>query len=707
MSVLLNIPTASDALNSDIRAAIQSELVDIAVVAANLQLDEITTRLANALHEAGAHCADAAQKERCTNAASLLKKNRYPFSFIASKYVRAGLQRALECAAEGDSGAEEATAGSLAHDVEIDKNLCLRRLAPKIDAAHAERLAGLGIRLAYLFGREDLAPARHPFGAHTFLHAMHAAWCEFHPDSAAHPLVFPLLCEDLCPDLAPILHAVNLALAKRGILPHLAAEASDSVSKESQTLTQRLHVFLGQQARPTTDQAMEGDFPVLLEESVLRPLGQGLLLDYLDTLQKNLFDQHLASCAAEGPQSATVLTHIRQHAPKGSITSRDEKVIALLSAIFDAALREPGIPPEMRAMVASLQLPILKAVLNQPEFFFQTDQPALRAIELLVELAVGWDPEKGQGEPRYQVFKRNVERIQRSGGERPEAFADAVWDLESFMRREQTAIDHMLASPVARALHSEKKRLAEKTARHEVALRIGTGEVVAFVETFLEDKWVAVLTLAYSVKDKKPRAVRSALRTMDDLVWSAKPKITAAERTELLERLPALVASLNKWLDLVKWNEPERLCFFADLAKCHASLIRSPLDISPQAQAGLALEAARRAAERRRQVQAHTIRPVEPDEFDQRVRTLECGVWLEFAVPNGRRRLRLSWISPMQTFYLFTTRDRQQALSLSDEGLAAALRDQRAGILAPGGLVHRALCQSLGVEAAQAVQPSA
>jgi len=697
-------PVPATALDEFARAQILDELVDTAAAHANAQLDGFITRLAEALQDAGERSGDPALAQLHAAAATLLRKNRYPFSYVTAERLRAVLQHELQMAARGveSTGESGGALKSLAPDAEADKTLSLSKAARALGDLHAERLIALGQRLASLFGRAELGPARHPFRPHVFLGVLHEAWCEFHPDTAAHPLVFPLLGPQLCLDLAPLLHALNQVLAKRGIMPQAVAAAAPDAAPEasSDPLAQRLQQVFDAAA----DEPSGADrTPTLLAPHAL---GRTSLFAYLDSLQQNLFDQHLAACGAEGPQSASVLLHVQRNAPPGSMSPADEKIIELLLAVFEAVLHEPAIAAEMKALIASLQLPMLRTALVDRAFFLRADQPARRTIELLAELAIDWERDKGQTDPVYLTVKRNVERVRRGAEERAEVFLDAVWDLEAFKQREQTADDQILAAPIAAALKQEKHRLAEKQARHEVALRIGTGEVVAFVETFLEDKWTTVLTLAYE-QDDRPDQAREALQTMDDLIWSVKPKITAAERKQLLAMLPGMVAALNTWLDRVHWSGSERARFFSELAACHASLVRAPLELSPQRQVELALQAAQQAAERRQRRLASTLPEPEPDAFDRHVGALQRGAWLEFAEPNGLRRLKLAWISPMRSLYVFATHERRHALSLTDEGLAAALRDGRARIVEANGLVRRVLCTALGIPANEAERPAA
>jgi hypothetical protein len=296
-------------------------------------------------------------------------------------------------------------------------------------------------------------------------------------------------------------------------------------------------------------------------------------------------------------------------------------------------------------------------------------------------------------------------------------------------------------------------------------MRIGTGEVVAFVETFLENRWTKVLTLAYSVQDTKPHAVSDAIKTMDDLIWSIKPKITLAQRQEMINRLPGILARLNKWLSLIKWEDADRVQFFADLAECHASIVRAPLELSPERQMEIAVEAAKLATERRLEkrkkaeaderakkaeeaaektrlvVQAiekakaqalvDKIKKVEisfgeakktelpPTEVTaskaemteeaivaaieqdienavSEVANLERGVWVQFIKRDDTvQKVRLAWISPMRSLFIFTSSQKEKSFSVAVDELERNFRDKRAHIVTVDKVVDRALMQAL------------
>lgn len=703
-------PRATEILNS---------LVTIASTAANAQIGIFAQRMTDLLMEVSESTADGKEASLSFNLANLLKKNTYAFYYLAS----IGLEKALQSAVLALQNPaltlpSKSEAGlALVSYAEVDKSLLLDKTSRPIEIANSDGLAALGVRLAHVLGRDELSTAHNPFRPEIFVAAFHAAWCEFDPDPDSHYLMMPLLRPEVFIDMAPLILALNAELIACGILPDLAESfrirktgsaqhiPRTKESKDAEIAQQLRNLFApaasaGQGAMsPMGDaQFSPGAFGSGFQEHVLEAaVASNKLLGYLAGIQKNGIDAGGAGRGPAAPASAySVLPEIKAQAPNGAMSQVDEHTIDLLTKIFDVVFQDQNIPQEIKALIGFLQVPVLKAALIDKEFFFKEEHPARRLIELLSKSGVGWDQKQGESDPLYQSIKRNVERIQQDFDEKISVFFEVIADLESFIREEEQQSATVLAEPITHALRQEKIGQATKVARDDVAVRIGTGEVVAFVETFLEKKWVSVLTIAYTIQEEKPQAVASAVKTMDDLIWSVKPKITVAERKDLIARLPSMLGALNKWLNVVKWEDADRLQFFADLAECHASIVRAPLELSPQRQLEIAIEAAQAAANRRLEKRAAERPEPVTDLFVERVRTLERGHWLEFTQPAGpAKKVKLAWVSPLKTLYIFSTREKKEAFSLSADELATCFREQRVLQIPLGGLVDRALAEAL------------
>ena len=408
------------------------------------------------------------------------------------------------------------------------------------------------------------------------------------------------------------------------------------------------------------------------------------------------------AAAGGAPHQVFYLPRLKQSLPQGSLSRGEEHTLDLLSRIFETVLLDDNIPQETRELIRYLQVPVLKAALLDQSFFFEEMHPARRMIDLLSRM--GWEQRQAPDDPVVQAMRRGVDRIGREPGAEPQAFAEAVAEVEAQLAAEERAAEAAIAQPIARATRLEKQNVAGRSARQAVKLRLGEGELVATVSAFLEKRWVDVLTFAYMIDEERPGAVENATQTMDELIWTVKPKATQEQRKALIAKLPPLLATLNKWLDAIKWQDAERLQFFAELAECHLQIVRAPIELSPERQLELAMEAAQQDALRRiAQEQAMVTQEAQSQEAsrpqDDAVLTvdeLERGMRLEFRERDGSvRKVKLAWVSPLRTLFIFSGAARQESFSLPAEKLVEAVRCGSIRVLTVEGVVGRVLTEAM------------
>jgi hypothetical protein len=454
----------------------------------------------------------------------------------------------------------------------------------------------------------------------------------------------------------------------------------------------------GVPAAPAAGSAQAG-WPAVVRGALARHGGAAPLLDLLAGIEPALAEGAQAAMPAgpggTPPPNVFYLPRLKQALPQGSLPRADERTLDLLSRVFETVLLDDSIPARTRELLQLLQVPVLKAALLDKNFFFEEAHPARRLVDLLSRL--GWDQrdEDGQtgADPLFGVMQRSVAR---AGEAKPDAFAGAVAELEAGIAADEAAREAALAAPVASAIRRERQEVAARQAREAVALRVQAGDVVDVVCGFLEQRWTTVLTFAHTIEEARPGAVGNATRAMDDLIWSVKPKATQEQRKALIARLPRLLATLNKWLDAIKWQDAERLQFFARLAEYHAAIVRAPIELSPERQLELAVEAAQQDALRRVELEnaayeQAAARAAEVSAVDG----LERGMWLEFRTGEGARKVRLAWVSPLRTLFIFSGAGRREAFSMPADKLAAALNDGSARVLAIDGVVGQVLSEAM------------
>ena len=718
----LFMPDSDRSISPSKRRDVLHKLVVAASNVINTQLDDFAKRMSAALFDCSQEAIDSKEANHCFNASNLLKNNAYPFYHLVSAHLRTTLQEEVDLLDTLIKRSSEVDADelSLVPFAEMEKKLLLDSAARPLEVVHAESLAALNLRMAALLGRDQINTAENPFRPDVLMAAMNDAWHEFDPHQESHHLMLHQMNAGLFLDLTPVLQAINQAFVDANILPNLSEayqfkktngnlNARKDVTPDPALIKQMRRMFdhghvpdasaASSHAGAVTQMPMIPGFPQLTNfmGPTAAAASAGItpaLSDYLSNLQQRArLELPAESNSSNSNNSSTRnrLSEIRENLPRGTMSRVDETTIDVMTRIFDAVFRDQNIPAEMKELIGFLQIPVLKAALLDKEFFFEESHPARRLISLLTASSIGWDQNKGRSDPLFQAISRNVDRVQQFDSE-TNVFADVVADLEAFLTDEEKKATTELAVPITQALKQEKLREATRSATTDVAVRVATGEVTTFVEAFLESRWVPVLTLAHSVKDEKPQVLESAIKTMDELIWSVQPKINVQQRKELVAKLPALLTTLNKWLNVLKWDDADRLQFFADLAECHASIVRAPLELSPHRQLEIAVEAAQKAAERRLEKRAAAVPEPSPDAFVESVENFERGMWFEFNQPDASvKKVKLAWVSPLRSLYIFTTSHREEAFSLSADVLAQTFRDKLAKVVEVDGIVNRAL----------------
>jgi len=727
------------------RHALLEELIGIATKHVGDQFMDLSVKLAGALIDATD--GDTRAMQARIRAGNMLRNKSMAFLHQASSTLEKALRVEIALLSpQAKSRARNAAQPlTLIPYEEMDNKVVLGGISKPFELLYSDQLQTLNVRLAFLLERDILRVSQNPFRPEVFLIALQQAWVAFDPDPASANLLLPLLKPGMFVELGPMLEALNLVLQRKGVLPGSVdayqgrkADAPKAPAVPVPARARSNQAVLAEQLRQffAGADAVENDIDLSIPDLPMVPMipggswvqgpAQGFhgvmnneaaqrlsqvgakrpLLNYLAQLQKSMPAQRMqdgaATVAGAAPSTSAkvfYLPKIKESVPQGSLSRNDESTIDLLSAIFDAVFQDQSISQEIRDLIRFLQIPVLKAALVDKDFFFQEAHPARRLIDLLSRM--GWEQRKGPEDPLFQAMQRSVDRVGRDYDHELSVFTEAVNELEASIKAEESAAAAAIAEPIASALKQEKVAEAGKSAKAAVALRIGSGEVVAVLEAFLENQWVSVLTIAYSIEDDKPGAVNNATRAMDELIWSVKPKLNAEERKQLIAKLPGLLSTLNKWLDIIKWQDADRLQFFAELAECHASIVRAPLEISAERQVELAMQAAQQAAERRLELQAQAAPPEAEQPDDDaviEVDGLSRGMWLEFAPEaegGASRKVKLAWISPLRTLYIFSTAARQEAFSMSGEQLAGLFRDGRVRVIRAEGVVAVALTQAL------------
>lgn len=365
----------------------------------------------------------------------------------------------------------------------------------------------------------------------------------------------------------------------------------------------------------------------------------------------------------------------------------------LFERMFEQLAAEEAIPANVQQLIAQLKEPLRPLVQADVAFFFNPVYPARRMLNAVIDGGLGLDGSEDGSDPQFQVLQQGVEQVLQDNGMEAERLEAVVGDIAASKSRQVQAGQEALRDAIAQANAQEKAHHALQLAEADVDPRLEGGEVESFLEPFLQSQWVRVLAYAH---EKAPAKLPAVLKTMDDLIWSVKPKAKPEERKVLVDRLPTLLAELHAGLDAIEWEGAERDALFAELARHQAACMRGPLELTPRDELEHRMDAMQRASEHELSRRAREQQKVEVAMLMRQVQPLVPGGWVQFVRNDGSKlNCKLVWISPDRGCFVFSGRKGQLVFTLEDRALAQAIRMTRATVLAQDTVVKRALASAL------------
>jgi Protein of unknown function (DUF1631) len=402
-----------------------------------------------------------------------------------------------------------------------------------------------------------------------------------------------------------------------------------------------------------------------------------------------------------------------QESPLGQRANQLESMtIELVAMLFDFIFETKDLPDGIKALLARLQIPVLKAAMLDSAFFARKSHPSRVLVNALAEAGLGWSPAMGPEDPLYKQIDSIVHKILDGFSDNLAIFDELREELENFLAEEEKVAETNILTSAEEINQRDRQQIATVVARAEIERRIEEYPLPNFLAEFLRGKWQSTLELVYMQDGEESETWGQAVATLEDMVWSVQPKRATEDRKHLVALLPSLLKRMSSGLHNVPWPPEAREQFMSNLVEAHAAAVKPSLVATAmptaavaeqaKAEAEIAKAAGDEVAATKAEQLAIAMGPAEPaapieepeildDEFLEIAQGLERGMWIEFEAEDGQLAFaKLAWISPLRGTYLFTNRQGQKALSMTAEDLAERFRSDRARLVEAEPLIDRA-----------------
>ncbi len=272
-----------------------------------------------------------------------------------------------------------------------------------------------------------------------------------------------------------------------------------------------------------------------------------------------------------------VLREIKAQGLAAGSSQVDTMTIDIVAMLFDYVFDDKSIPDTIKALIARLQIPVLKVAIIDKGFFSRKSHPVRRLLDVLADASIAFAGEASREDPLYKKIEIIVDRIHGEFDTDIALFDKMIDEFEAFLRERETA-NAEIVEQSARAMHErEKREMARLVAQAETDRRTSFSDLPMPVVAMLKGPWMRVLERLYLREGGRNARFLEAVETAEQLVWSVEPKVDAGQRRDLVAALPLLLRRLQDGLDIAAVEKTDRDRFFAALVDCHAAAVKAGL----------------------------------------------------------------------------------------------------------------------------------
>lgn len=492
---------------------------------------------------------------------------------------------------------------SLVADDELEELVAVDNMVAKAEREYVMPLKQLTTRLDTLVNGQMVTEKNNPFGPAIICQAFIRVCKELDVDIKAKLVLFKLFDRYVLKSLAEVYTPCNQVLVEGGILPKLeqrqntaaeqggqeaAAQGSNhSTSSDVFTdLQNLLHQVApswsgasapGNQTQGGGGLVMPGQAPQIPRDTLMQ-----LLQAVQQSVQPQMEQQHQAALNGVIPQQLDVqsylssLLSVKMPAKAMSIGQVDDDAINLVAMLFQFILDDRNLAPPMKALIARLQIPIIKVSMLDKSFFSKGGHPARKLLNEIANASLGWAPAgKIESDPLYNKVTEVVNRLLSESVTDSSLFQDVLADFIAFVDRDKRRtrlVEQRTVNAEDGKARSEFARTRVQTVLNE---KVAGKSLPKVVITLLEEAWSNVLFLIYLKEGDEQKKWHDALRVVDELLWSVEPMSDQKSRQRLLKLVPNLLKNLRSGLTKIGYNPFDMNQLFADLETIHLAQLKA------------------------------------------------------------------------------------------------------------------------------------
>ncbi|QNH20060.1 hypothetical protein HEP73_00958 [Xanthomonas sp. GW] len=372
-------------------------------------------------------------------------------------------------------------------------------------------------------------------------------------------------------------------------------------------------------------------------------------------------------------QAALLATLRSEHGAQAALAPQDADTFDLLGLLYAEIEREVRSDAPAADLLERLQVPLVRAALQDSAFFVRSQHPARELLNAVAESGATWLSEEDTDPQLLLKLNQTVDRVVEEYEGDEQVFEQAHQDILAQYRALAHKAEIAERRHIEAARGKERLEVAKELASATLEALCRTWEPPKFVQALLNQAWSDVLTLTLLRQGEDSDAWRER-KQLSQCIAEVTCRASGGEPD------PDLAGEVRSALLQVGYHQDE--------AEAIARRLSTPGGgdtLTSRTELSAKLKARTRLGDQGEDGERPLLAP--RNEAEQaayaRLRSLPFGTWFEFVTnqQGDLKRQRLSWYSPITDRALFVNQRGHKTAEYSLDALSRLLAQSQARIV--------------------------
>ena len=288
-----------------------------------------------------------------------------------------------------------------------------------------------------------------------------------------------------------------------------------------------------------------------------------------------LLRQPVFETSRPGRPAGDSIAHYRAQLVASASEPIDRQIIELVTRLFESLLADSQLPAPFRAVVARMQVAVLRVCLAEPATLDSYDHAIWRLLDRIGHTSLGHSRVE---DPRLSALVTFAAAVaeEMAGASAPDSalFRRGLNRIDAFLSEQLQEQLQAAHSAVAALELAERREVLQQHLTQRLTDQMAAMRTSPTIRRFVTGAWARVIAKEMLDSGEQSEQTLAALKTVDDLLWSVKIPDHPQSRQRLIALLPGLLQRIRAGMEAIALPAVEQQSVLNELMAIHTEALR-------------------------------------------------------------------------------------------------------------------------------------